>query len=210
MADRRGHTPIRGAAPFVAGLLAFGLVACSATPSSVPSGLPSFASATELPTPGPTASPAASPAPSESASPAASGTAAAPVCTAADLKASHDLVEGAAGSRLTTVVLVAATPCSVDLFPSFGIRVGDGSELVASTSSGTGRLDLDPNASYSTDVRFANWCGLQPESSMDLVLRLASEEVPVTGSSFPDPGDMPPCNGGGGARLEAGQWTVVP
>jgi hypothetical protein len=209
MAERRGRSPIRAAAPFVAGLLALGVVACSATPASAPSAFASVAPATGLPTLGPTASPSASPTQSAGA-PEASGIAAAPTCTAADLKASHDLVEGAAGSRLTTVVLVAATRCSVDLFPSFGIRVGDGSELVVSTSSGTGRLDLDPNASYSTDVRFANWCGLQPESSMDLVLRLASEEVPVTGSSFPDPGDMPPCNGGGGARLEAGQWTVVP
>jgi len=210
MADRGASARSRAAAPLVAGLLALGLVACSATPSAAPSEAPSVAPATQLPTGLPTASPAESAGATAGASPAATGVSSAPACTAADLKASHDLIEGAAGSRLTTVVLVAASTCSVDLFPAMGIRVGDGSQLVGSTTTGTGRIDLDPNLSYSTDVRFANWCGLQPESSLDLVIRIGAEEVPVTGSSFPDPGDMPPCNGGGGPRLEAGQWTAVP
>jgi len=210
MADQGGRARSRAAASLVAGLLALGLVACSATPSGAPSEAPSVASATLVPTVLPTTSASESAGASASATPAATGISSAPACTAADLKASHDLVEGAAGSRLTTVVLVAATPCSVDLFPAMGIRIGDGTQLVGSTTTGTGRIDLDPNLSYSTDVRFANWCGLQPESSLDLVIRIGAEEVPVSGSSFPDPGDMPPCNGGGGPRLEAGQWTAVP
>ena len=127
-----------------------------------------------------------------------------------DLKASHDLVEGAAGSRLTTVVLVAASSCTVDLVPAMGIRDGGGAELVASTSAGSGRIDLDPDVSYSSEIRFANWCGPEPRYPLSLVVRIGAEEVEVTGSSFPEAGDMPPCNGGGGPVLEAGQWEAAP
>src|SRR4051794_36809414 len=101
MADRRGNARTRVAAPFLAGLVALGVVACSASPSASPSAAP-----TVLPTPAPSVAPTETAAPPTAAlTPAPSGISAAPACTAAELKASHDLVEGAAGSRLTTVVL---------------------------------------------------------------------------------------------------------
>ncbi len=127
-----------------------------------------------------------------------------------DLKASHDLVEGAAGSRLTTIVLTAATTCSLDLYPALGIRDAAGTELVGSTTTGSGQIDLDPDVTYSSDVRFANWCGPDPRFPLALVIRIGPREVEVTGSSFPDVGDMPPCNGVGGPRLESGPWTATP
>ena len=135
--------------------------------------------------------------------------AAGPSCAATDLKASHDLVEGAAGSRLTTVVLVASRTCSIDLYPAMGIRDGDGTQLVASTTTGSGRIDLDPDASYSSDVRLANWCSPDPKFPLELVIRIGADEVSVTGSSFPEAGDMPPCNGGGGSVLEATPWEAA-
>jgi hypothetical protein len=210
MADRRGPPRIRAAAPLLAALLGLGVVACSPTPSAEPSEVPSVAPATQPATVVPSALPTESAASTATATPAATGISAAPPCAAADLKASHDLVEGAAGSRLTTVVLVAASTCSVDLFPAMGIRGGDGTQLVGSTSTGSGRIDLHPDVSYSSAVRFANWCGLEPESSLSLVIRVGPDEVPVTGGSYPEPGDMPPCNGGGGPVLEAGQWEAAP
>src|SRR5213592_586830 len=154
MADRRGNARKRVAAPLLAGLLTLGVVACSATPTVSPT-----AAATVAPTPTPSVAPTGTAAPATAAlTPAPSGISAAPACTAADLKASHDLVEGAAGSRLTTVVLVAASKCSVDLHPAMGIRDTNGRELVGSTAGGAGRIDVDPNASYTSGVRFANWC----------------------------------------------------
>lgn len=198
---------MRAAAPFLSGLLMLGLVACSGTPSAAPSGVASVPPATEIPTLLPTESPASA---TGAPTPAATSASAEPPCQAADLKASHDLVEGAAGSRLTTVVLTAATACSVDLFPPMGIRDGDGTELVASTTTGSGRIDLDPEVSYSSEVRFANWCNPEPKYPLGLVLRIGAAEVVVTGSSFPEAGDMPPCNGVGGPRLEAGQWEAAP
>ena len=180
-----------------------GLLACTPTPSEAPS----VATVTQAPTTVPTE---ASDAPTEAPTSAPTAIAAAPACSAADLKASHDLVEGAAGSRLTTVVLVAASTCSVDLFPAMGIRDANGTELVASTVTGSGRIDLDPDVSYSSPIRLANWCNPEPSYPLALVIRLGAEEVRVTGSSFPEEGGMPPCNGGGGADLEAGQWEAAP
>ena len=146
----------------------------------------------------------------EVATPEPTSIAAAPACAATDLKASHDLVEGAAGSRLTTVLLVAARTCSVDAFPAMGLRDAHGAELVGSAAGGSGRIDLDPNVSYSSAVRLANWCNPDPSFPLALVVRLGTGEVGVTGSSFPDQGDMPPCNGAGGPVLEAGAWQATP
>ena len=146
--------------------------------------------------------------PTEAATPAPTSLSTGARCTAADLKASHGLVEGAAGSRLTNIVLVAARTCSVDLYPTLGIRDADGAELVGSTSTGPGRIDLDPDVSYSSNIRFANWCKPDPKFPLVLVIRVGGEEVGVTGSSFPEAGDMPPCNGVGGPRLESEPWTA--
>jgi|GEM_PF-3218015 len=205
MADHRGNARSRAAAPVLAVMLALGLVACAPTPTVAPTSGPS-AGATAEPSLVPTASAAP---PSAVVTPEPTSISAAPACTAADLKASHDLVEGAAGSRLTTVVLVAATACSVDLYPAMGIRDANGSDLVGSTTTGSGRIDLNPDASYSSAIRFANWCNPEPAFPLSLVIRIGADEVGVTGSSFPDQGDLPPCNGGGGPVLEAGPWEAV-
>jgi hypothetical protein len=207
MADRRGSARTRAAAPFLASLFVLALGACAATPTAPPTQPPTVAPPTEQPTLLPSETAAQ---PTEAVTPAPTSLAAGPGCTAADLKASHDLVEGAAGSRLTAVVLVAARKCSVDLYPVLGLRDAESTELVGSTTSGPGRLDLDPDVSYSAEVRFANWCGPDPNFPLELVIRLGTEEVGVTGSSFPEVGDMPPCNGVGGPRLESGPWTAAP
>jgi len=206
MADRRGSPRTRAATPFLAGVLVVALGACAA-PAAAPNAVPTIAAPTEAPTLPPTETPAP---PTETPTPGATSVAGTPACAASDLKASHDLVEGAAGSRLTTVVLVAATRCSVELYPVLGIRDAGGSQLVGSTATGPGRLDLDPGVSYSTDVRFANWCNPDPKFPLSLVIRLGTEELGVTGSSFPEAGDMPPCNGAGGPRLESNPWAAAP
>jgi hypothetical protein len=206
MADRRGSARKRAAAPALAGLVVPILLACSATPTAAPTAgptLPPAATATAAPT-------ASEAPPTQSPTPASSAISGARACAAADLKASHDLVEGAAGSQFTTVVLVAASRCSIGSFPTVGLRDANHRELAGSTAGGTGRIDLDPNASYTSAVQLSNWCSPDPAFPLMLVIRIGAEEVPVSGSSFPDEGDMPPCNGGGGPQLKAGQWEVAP
>ena len=192
---------MRVAASLLAGTVALGLVGCSPTPAASPTAAPNptFTSApTMAPSPPPTVPPTA-------AATAAAGT---PACFTADLKASHGLVEGAAGSRLTTVVLVAQVACSIDAYPAFGLRDARGAVLVGATAGGPGRIDLDPDSSYQSDVRLGTWCAPEPAFPVTLQLEIAGQEVAVTGSSFPEAGDMPPCNGGGGPVLEAGAWAV--
>lgn len=192
---------MRAAALLIAGAAALGLVGCSPTPSASPTAAPT-ATITSAPTTAPSAAPTVLP------TTAATTAAGAPACTAADLKASHGLVEGAAGSRLTTVVLVAQVACSVDAFPAVGLRDAHDAVLVGAAAGGSGRIDLDPDGSYESAIRFGNWCGADPAFPLTIVLEIAGEEVAVTGSSFPEEGDMPPCNGGAGPVLEASAWAA--
>jgi hypothetical protein len=105
------------------------------------------------------------------------------------------------------VVLVTAVACSIDTFPTLGIRDAGGAAIVGGTAGGTGRMDLSPDGSYTSEVRIANWCAPEPSFPLALELRLGDEELAVTGSSFPEEGNLPPCNGSGAPVLEAGAWT---
>jgi len=131
-------------------------------------------------------------------------------CLPDDVKASHGLVEGAAGSRITQVVLVSAVDCSVDAFPALAVRDANGAPLVEATPAGPGRIDLVAGIAYESAARIANWCGVTPAYPLELELRLGPAEVPVTGTSFPSEGDMPPCTADGGPILEGTAWTPAP
>lgn len=208
MHDRRGHQRVP-----VPRLLALALATAAiaaACGTNAPSGTPGQA------TPRTTSGPGTLP-PSATASPLLPPPTPEPTlppsvaepCLASDLKASHGLVEGAAGSRLTEIVLVSATTCSIDAFPFLGLRDAAGRPLVGGQPTGTGRIDLDPDRAYTTVARLANWCQPEPEFPLALEIRLGAEAVPVTGDSFPAEGDLPPCNGEGvGAVLEAGAWVA--
>ena len=116
-------------------------------------------------------------------------------------------MEGAAGSRIAEVVLVAGVTCSIDAFPTLGLRDANGAALVGGVASGQGRIDLSPDTSYTSNVRLGNWCAPDPAFPLVLEIRLGAEELAVTGSSFPEEGDLPPCNGDGGPILEGTGWA---
>lgn len=190
-------------------LLGASLLACSPTPSST-SG-PETLAPTAAPSAAPVATAAVTPTPVPEPSPVGTGpTSVAPPCELSDLKASHGLVEGAAGSRLTTIDLISAVTCSVDAFPALGLRDADGVPLVSGVAGGTGRIDLVGGVGYETEARVANWCAAEPRFPVALELFIAGGELPVQGSSFPDQDDLPACNGGGGPILEANAWTAAP
>jgi hypothetical protein len=177
----------------------------------------SVAPSSVAPTPAPTvattaaASVAASVASTEApTAPAPSAVAGAPTCSTADLKASHGLVEGAAGSRIAEVLLVSNAACSVDAFPALGLRDSAGAALVGGASQGPGRIDLTPGVAYSSNVRLSNWCADVPSFPLSLEVVIDGQELVVTGSSFPEDGDLPPCNGDGGPILEGTAWVAAP
>jgi hypothetical protein len=193
--------------PALAIALALGglvLVACNPAPSAT-AGAPSQGKS-QIASPGLSSMES----PGSGATPVSTVTSGAPPCDLADLKASHGLVEGAAGSRLTTVVLVSAVACSIDAFPALGLRDAQGTILVGAAAGGSGRIDLVTGNPYETNVRLANWCASEPAFPLALEIVLGREAVPVTGSSFPDDGELPPCNGDGGPILEASQWVAAP
>ncbi|HXG25357.1 MAG TPA: hypothetical protein VNL94_00675 [Candidatus Binatia bacterium] len=198
----------RLAAGLVAAFLVTGCDSTAPKPTAVPQS-PSPTSALETPlATAPGTQTAAPSLPVETPQPTLPPAASEP-CTAADLKASHGLVEGAAGSVLTEVVLVAAVTCSIDAFPLFGLRDANGAALIGGASGGPGRIDVSPDASYTSGVRLANWCQPEPAFPLELVIRIGSDELVVTGGSFPEEAaGMPPCSGESSAPLlEGSAWT---
>ena len=216
MTDRRGHDQVPVASLLL--LLAAGFVAaCGTTPPTSPPADsttgPTVGPVTAAPSSGAAETPATAtlvPATPLPATPLPTVPAAVTApCEVSDLKATHGLVEGAAGSRLTEVVLVAGIPCSIDAFPTLGLRDAKGGAIVGGIPAGPGRIDLSPETSYSSAVRLSNWCHDEPAFPLELTIRLGAEELPVNGGSFPDQeGGMPPCSGEGVApTLEGGAWT---
>ena len=185
------------------------LTACSSAPSPTaapPSPMPVVTAAPSI------AASVAPPsvAPTPSAPPAETQASGAAQCEPADIKVSHGRVEGAAGSIFTTVQLVAANRCAVDLFPAFGLRDANGAVMVGGVAGGSGRIELTAGAAYESNVRLANWCADEPDFPLTFELIVAGATETVTGGSFPEEGDVPPCNGEEARRiLEASSWEAV-
>ena len=184
--------------------LGVALLGCGPAPATSPVVTPGVTT----PPIGPASAPPVTLAPLPTA--ADTGSAGTPPCEVADLKASHGLVEGAAGSRLTEVVLVSATTCSIDAYPALALRDADGDALLSGPAIGPGGIDLVPGVANISQVRLSNWCAPVPEFPLVLEIIVGGAELPVTGGSFPDDGDVPPCNGDGGPILEGSAWTQQP
>jgi hypothetical protein len=107
-------------------------------------------------------------------------------------------------------VLVSAATCSVDAFPALRLRDAAGAGLVGGTSAGPGAIDLVPGVAYTSEVRLANWCAPAPSFPLALAVVLGEDELAVTGDSFPEEGDLPPCSGDGAPILEATGWAPTP
>ena len=203
MHDRRG--PVFAATLAILFLVA--LAACSPSPAGLASAAP-VATASSEPSITPSSAPTVAPATEPITAPPETGSSAAGPCEPLDLKASHGLVEGAAGSTFTTVVLSPGIDCSIDLYPAFGLKDANGAALVGGAAAGPGRIDLDSDLTYESNVQLGNWCADTPKFPLRFALLLGGAEVEVTGSSFPEPGNLPPCNGNTqGPVLEASAWS---
>jgi hypothetical protein len=198
MLDRRRLTSVL--------VLAAAVIGCNPSPPPSPTIAPA-SGASVAPTAGAT-TPAVTLAPLPTA--LDTGSAGTPPCAVADLKASHGLVEGAVGSRLTEVLIVSAVTCSIDAYPTLGIRDADGTALLSGPAIGQGGIDLVPGVAHVSQVRLSNWCAPEPAFPLELQVRIEGGELPVTGGSFPDDGDLPPCNGDGGPVLEGSAWLQQP
>lgn len=192
-------------------VLAAAVLGCNPSPSPSASPAPTLAPTITTASAAPTT---AASIPAETLAPlptaADTGSAGTPPCAIADLKASHGLVEGAAGSRLTEVIIVSAATCSIDAYPTLGLRDADGTALLGGPAIGPGGIDLVPGVAHVSQVRLSNWCAPEPAFPLELQVIVEGAELPVTGGSFPDEGDLPPCSGDGGPILEGSAWTQQP
>jgi len=175
---------------------AIGVAACSSplpTPSPLPS-LPSAppASPTEVPDTFdiPSFAPETDPPEPTDLDTGSPGT---PPCAIEDLKASRGITEVDSDDRTTEVVLVAAGTCSVDAFPTLLLEDADSNIIVAANAGGPGGIDLVGGVAYSSEVRLGNWCLGDPSYPVSIGILQGIGTLIVTGDSFPDEGDLPPC-----------------
>jgi len=150
----------------------------AATPTEVPDtfDVPSFTPETDPP----------EPTDSDTGSP---GT---PPCDIDAVKASHGLIDIDGDDRTTEVVLVAADTCSVDAYPELALVAPGGKAIAHADAAGAGAIDLVGGVAYTSEVRISNWCG---DVAFPVEIRIVHDgsSIVVTGDSFPDQDNLPPC-----------------
>jgi hypothetical protein len=134
-----------------------------------------------------------------------------PPCAVGELKASRGITEADADDRLTEVLLKSAATCSVDAFPTLVLRDSDGRVLVSAEAGGTGGTDLVGGVAYTSQVRLSNWCLGEPAYPATIGIVHGTATLLVTGDSFPDEGDSPPCvHGDADPVLTGTAWQPMP
>lgn len=213
MTDRRGaRAAVRLAALFAVATVAFALAACG-SPSPTASPLPVLP--TIVPPSEPAATPEPTPVPADSEPPEPTdddtGTAGTPPCTSAELKASHGITQADGDDRVTELILVAAETCSIDAYPALLLEDGRGKLLFAASAAGSGGIDLVGGVAYTSQVRLGNWCLGEPGYPVSIGIIEGVETITVTGDSFPDEGDLPPCaHEDADPELSGSAWQPAP
>ena len=182
-------------------------IACGPAPtptttSSIPASSPTASDRTPVATPAPT--------PTEIAGPIAEW------CHVDDLAVAHGPIEGAAGSRFTTMTLtvVTADGCVIPDTPTVDLRDAYGATITGAVpAGGAGSLEVPPGAAVASDVQLTGWCAEPPVDPVSLVYVLdtgtfEAEAILVAGGPFPASGDLPPCNGSGGVGLFPTAWRL--
>jgi hypothetical protein len=130
-----------------------------------------------------------------------------PPCAIDAVKASHGLIESDGDDRTTEVVLVAADTCSVDAYPALVLADANGKALVRAGEAGAGAIDLVGGVAYTSEVRIANWC-LDAAFPVEIRVLHGAAAIRVTGDSFPDQDNLPPCVHQDAAPVLSGTgWT---
>jgi hypothetical protein len=188
-----------------------------ALPAAAAIALVVAACATPAPSPGATATPepsprsTATPAPTAGPSPTDIGGAATAACRESDVELAHGRVDGAAGSRFTTMMLTVtgAAACTIPVTPTLALIDAGGAQLAVTAPPGPVATTAVPvGTAVTSNVQLANWCDPPPAEPLTLTLVLHGVSLPVLGGPYPDPGGLPGCNGAGGPTFAATDWQL--
>jgi hypothetical protein len=165
------------------------------------------ACATRAPSPAATATPG----PTAEPSPTDVGGTATAACRQSDVELAHGRVDGAAGSRFTTLTLTVtgAAACTIPVSPAVELLDSAGARLLEATPAGAvAMFEVPVGTAVTSVVQLANWCDARPAEPLSLALVLDGVSVPVQGGPYPDPGGLPGCNGAGGPVFAATDWQL--
>jgi hypothetical protein len=173
-----------------------------ATPTPQPTVAPS-------PSPAPTASPSPSPLPT--GTPAPTGTPELVYCEGSTLVARITSWEGAAGSRIATVVLTNAgsVPCSTPAVPRVRLVDGSATELIqGAPPPGGGSVTIPAGGSVTTLVQASNYCGAAPVPPVGIAFDINGVATVLAKPVSKTDATVPPCNGPGQpASVQMHPWA---
>jgi hypothetical protein len=181
--------------PWFAALLI--VAACTTTPPPSEAASPGTSASPSTPTPTPVIVPSDSP----------SGLVS---CATKDLALEHGIADAAAGSRFTilTLAVTGPEPCSLPAIPTIELIDVNGAQVILGAPAGAvGTIDLQPGALVTSTIQFNNWCVEPTAEPLSLRLELDDAFAPVAGGPFPNPGQLPPCNGPGDPLLTGSAWA---
>ena len=130
-------------------------------------------------------------------------------CAAADLNAEITSWEGAAGSRIATVVMSYDGPatCAIPSTTNVQLIDGAGNVLIDANESEVPVLDA-VLGQLTTMVRTSNYCGSDPVAPVTIAFVSDSGGRVVATPLSPIDATVPPCNGPGQpATIEMQSWT---
>jgi hypothetical protein len=162
-------------------------------------------------TPAPSRGTTVTPAPTVRSSPTEVGGTVAGACRQSDVEVAHGRVDGAAGSRFTTMTLTVtgAAACTIPVTPTIELIDASGAQLVETAPAGVvATMEVPAGTAVTSNVQLANWCDSPPAEPLSLGLVLDGASLPVLGGPYPDPGGLPGCNGAGGPTFAPTDWQT--
>ena len=131
-------------------------------------------------------------------------------CTDEDLAVSHGLVEGAAGSRFTTVTLTVegASDCALANPPAYELRDANGNTIALARTGPIEAIVVSPGTVAASDVQLANWCQEAAQPFGLFLLVEGEAAILVGGGPFPEAGELPNCIGPGDVNFAGGAWAL--
>ena len=131
-------------------------------------------------TPAPSPRTTATPAPTVRPTPTEVGGTAAAACRESDVELIHGRVDGAAGSRFTTMTLTVtgAAACTIPVTPTIELIDAGGAQLAVTALPGpVVTMEVPVGTAVTSNVQLANWCDPPPaEPALSFRIRVIRGE----------------------------------
>jgi len=134
-------------------------------------------------------------------------------CQPDDVDAVITSWDGAAGSRIATVVVhqVGSSSCTIDPLPKPWLADGHGGALITGKAGARTPITIAPGDVVSTLVEVSNYCGPAPVAPVTVAFTQGEAVFVATAVKPTDTSGVPPCNGpGAGGSIQMQPFKAGP